>query len=63
MKATVNKNLCIGCGLCEATCPSVFELSEESCAKAVEEEVPPELEACCTEAAENCPVDAIEIAE
>jgi ferredoxin len=25
MKATVDKNLCMGCGLCADLCPEVFE--------------------------------------
>jgi len=26
MKAAVDKDLCTGCGLCEDTCPEVFEV-------------------------------------
>ena len=44
MKATVNEE-CIGCGLCEGTCPDVFSISDDGVAVA--------------EAADNCPVSAI----
>lgn len=39
MKYRVNEN-CIGCGLCAATCPEVFSMSDESVAVAIETEVP-----------------------
>jgi ferredoxin len=29
MKAVVDKDLCTGCGLCEDTCPEVFEMKDE----------------------------------
>ncbi|GAH99283.1 unnamed protein product, partial [marine sediment metagenome] len=28
MKAVVDKDLCTGCGLCEDTCPEVFEVKD-----------------------------------
>lgn len=59
MKAFVNRELCIGCGLCVATCPSVFELDDESLSRTITTDVPKELEQSCNEAAENCPVGAI----
>lgn len=29
MKATVDRDTCIGCGICESLCPDVFKLDEE----------------------------------
>ena len=29
MKARVDKDTCIGCGLCPSICPEVFELTDE----------------------------------
>ena len=29
MKAVVDKDLCTGCGLCEDTCPEVFEMKDD----------------------------------
>ena len=43
MKATVNED-CIGCGLCEGTCPDVFSISDDGVAVAIEEDVPEEAE-------------------
>ncbi len=34
MKYTVNDG-CIGCGLCEGTCPEVFSMTGENVAKAI----------------------------
>ena len=34
-KYKVNEN-CIGCGACEATCPSVFKLQDDGFAKAID---------------------------
>lgn len=59
MKFHVNEN-CVGCGLCEGTCPEVFAMTDAGVAQAVEETVAPELEASAAEAMESCPVGAIE---
>ena len=58
MKATVNEE-CIGCGLCEGTCPDVFSISDDGVAVAIEEDVPEDAEDAAQEAADNCPVSAI----
>jgi len=60
MKAIVDKETCIGCGLCEATCPEVFVM-EENVAVVKADPVPPGAEASCREAAESCPVQAITV--
>ena len=59
MKYMVNGG-CIGCGLCEGTCPKVFSMTDEGVAKAIETEVPAECEAAAAEAKDGCPVGAIE---
>ncbi|MCI7093979.1 MAG: ferredoxin [Lachnospiraceae bacterium] len=58
MKYAVDEN-CIGCGLCNATCPEVFSMTDEGTAKAIEEDVPASAEETAKEAMENCPVGAI----
>ncbi len=59
MKYFVNDG-CIGCGLCEGTCPEVFSMTDEGKAKAVEAEVSAEFESAAAEARDVCPVGAIE---
>lgn len=58
MIASVNEE-CIGCGLCEGTCPDVFSMGDDGLAHAIEEEVPEEFEDSAQEAADACPVSAI----
>jgi len=60
VKAIVDQDLCIGCGMCASICPEVFEMADDGLAKAVSE-VTPELEASAQEAAESCPTEAITI--
>lgn len=53
----IDKNKCIGCGLCESICPEVFELGEDGKARVKNPK------ACnkpnCKEAADSCPAQAI----
>lgn len=60
MKVVVNKDLCTGCGLCIDICSEVFEMGEDTVHVKVAD-ASGELEGCCKEAAENCPVEAIKI--
>ena len=57
---------CIGCGACSAVCPEVFELNADGVAENIlgdETEIPEDLEASAQEAADFCPVSAIEVTE
>lgn len=53
----VDKNTCIGCGACAATCPEVFEMGDDG--KSHVKKSAKGKEKCIPEAIENCPVDAI----
>lgn len=55
-KITVNDS-CIGCGACTAVAPDVFELGDEGLAVVISEENVDGAK----EAAESCPVEAIEV--
>ncbi len=59
MKATVNED-CSACGLCEETCPKVFEMADDI-ARVIADPIPKDAEDCAREAAEDCPSEAIEI--
>lgn len=61
MKVNVDKDTCIGCGLCESDCPELFELNEDSIAIVIVDVVPDDAEACAMEALGECPVDAISV--
>ncbi len=58
MRAVVDKDTCIGCGLCAATEPSVFVMDDDRKAKSIAdttEENKDSVESCIT----GCPVNAI----
>jgi ferredoxin len=61
MKAYVDRDTCIGCGICPSVCPEVFEMDDENIAIVKVEEVSADLEASAKEAEESCPVDAITV--
>ena len=58
-KVTVDKSTCVGCGLCEQSCPEVFEVKGDGIAYV-------KAHSCSThnlqEVADSCPVNAIKIA-
>ena len=61
LKAIVDKDTCISCGLCPSICPDVFEFGDDGKAEAVVDEVPSEMEGMAQEAADSCPVSAISV--
>ena len=60
MKLKVDKDICIGCGACQAIAPEVFEIDDDGLAKTIVEEVPEENSEDAIDAKEGCPVNAIE---
>lgn len=63
MNVVVDQDLCIGCGRCEEICPAVFHLDETIGKSVVIDEEACEFVGCCEAAEENCPVEAIRLAE
>ncbi|NMM66013.1 ferredoxin [Clostridium sp. P21] len=61
MKANVDKDTCIGCGLCPDICPEVFQMDDDGKAKAVVDSVSSTQEDGAKDAAEQCPVNAISV--
>ncbi|BBF42677.1 ferredoxin [Lachnospiraceae bacterium KM106-2] len=59
MRACVDQDLCIGCGLCAATEPEVFEMNAEGKAEGVQDTTEA-TKANVQEAIDSCPVGAIE---
>ena len=64
MKAYVDPDLCISCGLCPSICPDVFSMDDETDkAVAIEGEIASEVQDAAVEARDSCPVSAIDINE
>lgn len=61
MKAIVNKELCIGCGVCCEVCPAVFQMGQDGKSEVKVDVVPPTAADACRNAALQCPVEAITI--
>lgn len=59
MKVRVDKDVCIGCGLCETECPKVFRMTDAGVAEEIHEKVPEGLEKDVESARDQCPVEAI----
>ncbi|MBP1924316.1 ferredoxin [Sedimentibacter acidaminivorans] len=63
MKASVDRQACIGCELCANICPEVFEMDEDQISTVIADPVPLEVEENAREADDSCPTNAINIEE
>lgn len=70
VKVLINRENCIGCGVCEALCPEVFEIDEDGFSSVKEPhregdlgkgEVGDHLKGCVEEASSSCPVSVITV--
>ncbi|HHW18331.1 MAG TPA: ferredoxin [Firmicutes bacterium] len=62
-KVTVDKDLCIGCGLCADTCPDVFQLEDDGKAGVKSQDAANANLSCAKDAASTCPTEAIKVQE
>lgn len=61
MKAAVDKDTCIGCGLCPTIAPEVFDMDDDGKAHTIVDEVPDNSKDGAKEAETSCPVAAISV--
>lgn len=61
MKGYVDKDTCIGCGLCPGICPEVFDMDSDGKAVAIDKDIPDDAQDSAKDAEEQCPVDAIKV--
>lgn len=62
MRVSVEREDCIGCGLCAATCPEVFRIADDGRSEAYQQPTPDQ-EGSALLAAEGCPVSVIYVEE
>lgn len=61
MKAWIDRDGCIACGLCSDTCPEVFRMADDGFAEVYVDEVPEDAADTAKEAEEGCPVSVIHV--
>lgn len=61
MKASIDRDGCIGCGLCADLCSAVFRMADDGLAEVFTDPVPTDAESLASEAADNCPVSVITV--
>jgi ferredoxin len=61
MKGFVDKEACIGCGMCTAICHKVFIMDQDGLAKAKDIDIPDEDMEAAKDAELQCPVEAIKL--
>jgi len=61
MKATIDREGCISCGLCASTCPEVFQMADDGRAEVCADPVPESAEDTAAEVRDNCPVSVITV--
>jgi len=61
MKATIDRDGCISCGLCVDTCPEVFRMADDGFAEVYVDEVPSDVEDATVETQEGCPTSVISV--
>lgn len=61
MRAEIDRDGCISCGICASTCPEVFRMGEDGPAEVYVDSVPEEAEVTAQEACDGCPVSVITV--
>ena len=63
MKATIDREGCIGCGLCAHTCPEVFRIADDDRAEVISNPLPAGSAEQAAQCEELCPVSVIRVDE
>ncbi|MCG2711286.1 MAG: ferredoxin [Candidatus Omnitrophica bacterium] len=60
MRAIIDAEACVGCGLCANMCAEVYQMEDDK-AIVIGNSIADEMLDCAKEAASSCPVEAIKI--
>lgn len=63
MKAKIDENLCIACGICESDLPEVFVVGDAGYAEVIMDPVEEQYHDALKQVVEDCPTTAISIEE
>ena len=61
MKAEIDRDGCISCGLCVSICPEVFRMGDDGPSEVYVETIPLDAEGSALEARDGCPVSVITV--
>lgn len=61
MKAEIDRDGCISCGLCVSICPEVFRMGDDGLAEVYIDPIPSSAENLALEARDGCPVSVITV--
>lgn len=61
MKVVVNRDLCVGHGVCESLAPAVFAVGDDGISRILLDEVPADQRDAAREAVASCPNRALRI--
>jgi ferredoxin len=61
MKAEIDKDGCISCGVCASVCSEVFRMGDDGPAEVYVENIPSDMEKAALEAQDSCPVSVITV--
>jgi ferredoxin len=61
MKAEIDRDGCISCGVCVETCPAVFGMAQDGLAEVIVDVMPDSEKSKAEEARDGCPVSVISI--
>ena len=61
MKASVDQDGCISCGLCIDVCPEVFSYNSDDKSVAIDDDIPEDALERAEEAQDGCPVSVIDL--
>lgn len=62
MKVTVDRELCVGNGLCESIAPTLFEVGHDGTVRIPNADVPAEVADAARAAVDSCPSRALRLA-